>query len=99
MVDKNHPKITIKRQSELLSINRTSVYRKTADHCESLENIQIMHAIDKLYTQHPYFGYRRMTAMLRDQDWNVNRKRIRRLMRLMGIQAIYPKMNLSKPSR
>jgi putative transposase len=96
MVDKNHPKITVKRQSELLSINRTSVYRKTAEHHESLENIEIMHVIDKLYTQHPYFGYRRMTAMLRDQGWDVNRKRTRRLMRLMGIQAIYPKMNLSK---
>lgn len=96
MVDRSHPKITIKRQAELLSINRTSIYRQPKAHRESDANIQIMHAIDRLYTQHPYYGYRRMTHALQKAGWIVNRKRVRRLMRKMGIQAIYPGPNLSK---
>jgi putative transposase len=63
---------------------------------ESQENIQLMHEIDKLYTKRPFFGYRRITAKLQEQGWDVNRKRVRRLMRLMGIYAIYPQPNLSK---
>ncbi|GBF12371.1 transposase [Tepidibacillus sp. HK-1] len=55
-----------------------------------------MHVIDVLDTDHPYFGYRRMTAKLREKGYDVNRKRLHRLMRLMSIQAIYPKPNLSK---
>ena len=96
MVEFNQPSISIKRQAQLLSINRTSVYRQPKERTESSENIMIMHEIDVLYTEHPYFGYRRMTAKLREKGFDVNRKRVRRLMRLMGIQAIYPKPNLSK---
>jgi putative transposase len=96
MVERNHPTISIKRQAYLLGINRTSVYRNPKEHQESTENITIMHEIDVLYTAHPYFGYRRMTAILREKGYDVNRKRVRRLIRLMGIQAIYPKPNLSK---
>ena len=96
MVRRDHPTISIKRQAELLGINRTSVYRQPKAPTESEENILIMHEIDVLYTAHPYFGYRRMTAKLREKGFDVNRKRVRRLMRLMGIQAIYPKPNLSK---
>jgi putative transposase len=58
-----------------------------------------MHFIDELYTQHPYFGSRRMTAVLNRMDYSINRKRIQRLMRLMGIEAIYPKRNLSLPDK
>lgn len=62
MVEFNHPTISIKRQAELLSINRTSLYRQPKEPTESSENIIIMHEIDRLYTDHPYFSYRRMTA-------------------------------------
>ncbi len=48
-----------------------------------------------LYTKRPFFGYRRITAKLQEQGWDVNRKRVRRLMSLMGIYAIYPQPNLS----
>jgi putative transposase len=54
-----------------------------------------MHEMDKLYTKWPFFGYRRITVKLREQGVDVNRKRVRRLMRVMGIQAIYPQPNLS----
>ncbi|ORU41624.1 transposase, partial [Francisella tularensis subsp. holarctica] len=71
-------------------------YRQSKGQTESSENIMLMHEMDMLYTVHPYFGYRRMTAKLREKGFDVNRKRVRRLMRLMGIQAIYPKPNISK---
>jgi putative transposase len=62
---------------------------------EGNDNLALMHAIDELYTQHPIFGSRRMTVVLNRMGYAVNRKRIQRLMRLMGIEAIYPKHNLS----
>lgn len=96
MVERDHPVISVKRQAELLAVNRTSVYRPVSDNQPSEENIQMMHQIDVIYMKHPYYGYRRMTRALRDQGWIVNRKRIRRLMQLMGLEAIYPKPNLSK---
>jgi putative transposase len=96
MIERDHPSINIKRQADLLSVNRTSVYRPLSEKQPSAENIQIMHRIDEIYMKHPYYGYRRMTTTLREQSFDVNRKRVRRLMRLMGLEAIYPKLNLSK---
>lgn len=96
MVERDNKKITVKRQADLLSVNRTSIYRSSVGKQESDENVQIMHRIDQIYMEHPYFGYRRMTRFLRDQGIHVNRKRIRRLMQRMGLEAIYPKPNLSK---
>ncbi|WP_455072783.1 IS3 family transposase [Paenibacillus caseinilyticus] len=96
MVERDCSEITIKRQADLLSVNRTSVYRSGKEQRESEENVQLMHRIDELYMKHPYFGYRRMTNVLRDQGFEINRKRVRRLMQLMGLEAIYPKPNLSK---
>lgn len=54
MIKRDHPTITIKRQAELLSVNRTSVYRQPETRQESTENIRIMHAIDKWYTKYPF---------------------------------------------
>lgn len=96
MVERNNTEITIKRQADLLSVNRTSVYRSSKERRESEVNVQVMHRIDEIYMKHPYFGYRRMTYFLRDQGIEINRKRVRRLMQLMGLEAIYPKPNLSK---
>nr|WP_217283074.1 IS3 family transposase [Paenibacillus frigoriresistens] len=96
MTERDNKEITIKRQADLLSVNRTSVYRPSSEIRESDENVQIMHRIDEIYMKHPYFGYRRMTQFLQDQGFGVNRKRVRRLMKHMGLEAIYPKPNLSK---
>ena len=96
MVERDNNEITIKRQTELLSVNRTSVYRPNQEKSESEANVQVMHQIDVIYMKHPYFGYRRMTRFLRDRGFDVNRKRVRRLMKRMGLEAIYPKPNLSK---
>jgi putative transposase len=58
-------------------------------------NLAVMRLIDEEYTRHPFYGSRRMTAWLQRQGYAVNRKRVQRLMRLMGIAAIYPKPSLS----
>lgn len=96
MVELDNPNITVKCQAELLSVNRTSVYRPSKEQRESEGNVQLMHRIDEIYMKHPYYGYRRMTRILRDQGFVVNRKRVRRLMQAMGLEAVYPKPNLSK---
>ncbi|WP_397376018.1 IS3 family transposase, partial [Paenibacillus sp. EPM92] len=75
MVERDHTEITVKRQANLLSVNRTSVYRPSKEQQESEENVQLMHRIDEIYMKHPYFGYRRMTNFLRDQGSEINRKR------------------------
>lgn len=63
------------------------------------ENLQLMNTIDRLYTDHPFLGSRRLAALLQDQLGRaVNRKKVQRLMRKMGLEAIYPKPNLSRRS-
>jgi len=72
----------------LLSLNRSSLYYKAAE--ESSLNLELMKLIDEQYTSYPFYGIRRMTAHLRREGYGVNSKRIARLMRKMGICAIYP---------
>lgn len=96
-IELNNPNITVKRQAELLYINRTSVYRKPAPRVISDSDIRIMHLIDEIHTKEPTWGYRTITTILRrDYCLKINRKKVRRMMRDMGIYALYPKPNLSK---
>lgn len=97
MIEKENRQIPVKRQAELLSINRTSLYYRPVDKSE--EAICIMHAIDRIYTRWPSFGYRRITVKLREQGLVVNRKRVHRFMREMGIAGIHPGPNLSKRNK
>jgi putative transposase len=96
MIEPEFPEISISRQCELLSLARSSLYYEPAS--ESPENLQLMSLIDEQYVRTPFYGIARMTAWLRSQGHVVNHKRVERLMRLMGIQAIYPKPRLSKSS-
>jgi len=86
--------LPITHQTELLSLNRSSLYYKPVQ--PSLEEVAIKHRIDEIYTEFPYFGSRRIAAKLRQEGVDINRKRVQRHMREMGIQAIYPGPNLSK---
>ena len=88
-----HKAISITRQAELLGLNRSSYYFHHIG--ESELNLFLMNLIDEEFTSHPFYGSRKMTAWLTSQGYVVNRKRIQRLMRLMGLEAIYPKKNLS----
>jgi len=95
LIEHQSKTISIKRQAELLGIARSRIYYKPRTDPYSLE---LMHVIDEQYTKIPFYGSRRMREALKRKGYFVNRKRIQRLMRLMGIEAIYPKKNLSKPS-
>jgi putative transposase len=89
--------ITVKRQAELLEINRSSAYRKPPVRKISDEELLVMRLIDKIHTNEPTWGYRTITAVLRrDYALIINKKRVRRIMRDMGIYTLYPKPNLSK---
>jgi putative transposase len=85
--------LSIGRQCELLGLGRSTFYYEPAT--ETAENLALMRLIDQQYTAHPFYGSRRMTAWLLTQAQAVNRKRVQRLMRLMGLEAIYPKPKLS----
>jgi putative transposase len=93
MVEKSG-EISIKRQCELASISRAGVYYSAAG--ESQENLHLMRLIDEEYTRHPFYGSRRLAEFLKGRGYAVNRKRVTRLMRAMGIEAIAPKKNLSR---
>jgi putative transposase len=89
-----HPELSIRRQSNLLNLNRSSLY--TQKQPENPLNLALMRRIDALYTDMPFYGVRKMTEHLNDEGYTVNHKRVRRLMRLMGIEAIYPKPKTSR---
>ena len=86
--------MSIEQQCDLVGINRSSYYYKPCQ--ESEFNLLLMRLIDEEYTKHPFYGSRRMTAWLCSKGYQVNRKRVQRLFGLMGLEAIYPKPNLSK---
>jgi putative transposase len=97
-VDFSDKRLTLSRQAELLSIHRTSIYREPPkDKAISDEDLFLMRRIDELHTDHPTWGYRTITKVIRrDDKLCVNRKKVQRLMREMGVYTIYPKPNLSK---
>ena len=95
MIEPAHPQLSIVRQCELLGIARSSWYYEPRG--ETLENLALMRLLDEQYTKTPFFGVERMTACLRQQGYAVNPKRVRRLLRLMGLEALYPKPRLSLP--
>src|SRR5471030_462155 len=81
--------ISIEDQAELLGIARSSVYYKPV--AANPEDFLIMNRIDEIYTEQPYYGILPMTAQLKRDRYTINHKRVQRLMREMGIEAIYPK--------
>lgn len=94
MIDLEHREITISRQCELLELPRASYYYES--NRDDSYNQLIMNLIDEQFTKTPFYGVPRITESLRIKGYQVNHKRIRRLMRKMGLEAIYPRKNLSK---
>jgi putative transposase len=97
LIEPEHAELSVRRQCELLGLNRSNVYYDSAP--ESNENLALMRLIDEQYTRCPFYGSRRIAAWLRAEGHEVNRKRVQRLLRLMGLEALYPKPNLSAPDR
>jgi putative transposase len=95
MIDTKHPTLSISRQCALLELSRSVFYYQPAKAKDG--NLRLMEEIDRIYLKHPFFGTRRMTEVLKEQGYGVNRKRVKRLYQLMDIQAIGPKPNTSKP--
>ena len=96
LVEREIPALPVLRQCRLLAVSRASVYRRPAEISE--EDSTIVALIDRQYLARPYYGSRRMAAWLATQGHVVNRKRVRRLMRLAGLVAIYQRPNTSKPA-
>lgn len=93
-IDKQNKKIPIAIQTDLLGISRSSVYYQPVP--VNSHDLDIMNRIDRIYTDMPYYGVMRMTEQLRRDGLVINEKHVRRLMREMGLEAMYPKPNLSK---
>ena len=89
LVDRADDDLSIVAQCRLLKVARSSLYWRPA--AVSEDDLRLMRRIDELYLATPFYGSRRMVAMLRRDGWSVNRKRVRRLMRVMRIEAIYQK--------
>jgi putative transposase len=95
-LDRAHGTLSIRRQCRLLGLARSGVYRTPAP--ASDDDLRLMRQIDELFTAWPFLGSRRMARLLADDEHAVNRKRVQRLMRLMGIAALGPKPRTSKPT-
>ena len=96
LVDRGPSRLSIRRQCKLLGIARSGVYRPPRPANDN--DLALMRRIDELFTAWPFLGSRRMAAMLRAEGHTVNRKRVQRLMRKMGIAALYPKPRTTKPA-
>jgi putative transposase len=88
-----HPQLSVRTQCRLLGLARASLYYAPVP--ESAENLRLMRLLDEEYTRHPFYGVPRMTFWLRAAGHAVGPKRVRRLLRLMGLLAVYPKPRLS----
>jgi putative transposase len=89
LIEVGHPALSVRRQCELLGLNRASLYYRAGT--ETAENLRLMRLIDEQYLKAPFYGSRRMAAWLIREGEAVNRKRVRRLMGVMGLEAIYPR--------
>jgi putative transposase len=97
LIEVGHPELSVRRQCALLGLNRSSLYYEPAG--ESPEALRLVRLIDEQYTAYPFYGSRRMARWLTQRGEPVNRNRVQRLMRLMGLEAIYPKPRLSLAGR
>jgi len=95
MIEAEHPVLSVRRQCDLLGLARSGLYYEPQG--ESPENLALMRLLDEAYTAWPFYGVRKMTAQLAREGQAVNVKRVRRLMRLMGLETIYPRKRLSVP--
>ncbi len=88
---------SVRQQCELLGVNRSSVYYVPVE--PDAEELELMRRIDELHLEFPFYGSRSIARALRAKDERVNRKRVQRLMRLMGLESVAPKPNTSKPNQ
>jgi putative transposase len=92
LIEPAHPQLSVRRQCQLLDLHRSNLYYQPVHAAgeEEALNLELMRRLDEQYTATPFYGVRRMTAWLRTQGYVVNPKRVRRLLRQMGLETIYP---------
>ena len=95
MVERDHPSLSLSRQCRLLSIGRSSLYYEPKG--ESADTLALMRRIDDLFLKYPFYGARRMALHLRREGVRIGRGRAGRLMRLMGLEAVYRAPRTSAP--
>jgi putative transposase len=93
LIDRADPALSVAAQCRLLKVARSTLYWRAA--AVSADDLAVMRQLDELYLARPFYGSRRMVAVLRRDGWVINRKRVRRLMRLMGLETIYQKPDTS----
>ena len=93
-VERSGAELSVRRQCQLLNVARSGVYRPRPE--PSADDLALMRRIDELYLERPFYGSRRMTFDLNEEGRGVNRKRVQRLMRLMGLEALVPRPGTSK---
>ena len=92
MIERNHS-LAMTRQCELLALVRSSVYHSPAPASE--QDLAVMRRLDEAHLQYPFYGSRRLSDWLEERGVKVNRKRVQRLMRRMGLEALYPRSRTS----
>ena len=97
MIEPAHPRLSVRRQCELAGVNRNRLAPRATK--TTTEDCEIMKALDHLYTRWPFLGARKLKLELIAHGWEIGRKRVRRLMRIMGIEALVPKLSLSIPDK
>ena len=95
MIDNGHSSLSVVKQCGLLGLHRSGLYYKPCG--ESQENLIILRLLDEQYFKTPFYGARKLTVLLNNQGFRINRKRTRRLMELMGWQTLYRYKNSSEP--
>jgi len=96
MIDRDHRQLSLVRQSILLDVSRAWVYYRPVP--TRVEDLELMTLMDRQYLKTPFYGSRKLKAWLQGQGYLVSRKKVRRLMRLMSLEAIYRRPNTSKPA-
>lgn len=97
MIDKHHKKLSIRRQCQLLGVNRNRLNPKAER--ISQEDELLLRLLDELHMQFPFYGSRKLQRELQDSGWKIGRQRLRRLMRILGIVAMVPQPSTSKPNK
>jgi putative transposase len=97
LINQEDQRFSVREQAKLLTLNRSSFYYKSNKNDKG--DLKIKEMIDKIFTEYPYYGTRRIVAILKRKKVNINRKRCQRLMQEMGIYAIQPTKNLSKSEK
>ena len=92
MINRRHQQMSVRRQSELLTINRSMLYYEESD---KTKDFVLSNKIAEIYSQYPIYGYRRVTAILSREGIQANHKKVQRLMREMDLYAIYPRPSTS----